>query len=172
MENCVYIISGPPAVEKSSVSNELAYTYDKSAVIEGDMIYLMIRSGLVAPWEDKGYYMDLLWDNIISITDNLIKRDITVIIEYVIFKEQIKKIESFLKARQKKLKYCVLLAEEQTLKERDLSRKEIERTGDLSIRSREEFLSKNISSNNLLYMDNLDIKEITNIIKSSDRFFV
>ena len=95
MENCVYIISGPPAVGKSSVSNELAYTYDKSAVIEGDMIYLMIRSGLVAPWEDKGYYMDLLWDNIISITDNLIKRDITVIIEYVIFKEQIKKITHF-----------------------------------------------------------------------------
>lgn len=80
MENCVYIISGPPAVGKSSVSNELAYTYDKSAIIEGDMIYLMIRSGLVAPWKDKGYYMDLLWDNIISITDNLIKRDITVII--------------------------------------------------------------------------------------------
>ena len=64
------------------------------------------------------------------------------------------------------------MAEEQTLKERDLSRKEIERTGDLSIRSREEFLSKNISSDNLLYTDNLDIKEIANIIKSSDRFFV
>ena len=65
-----------------------------------------------------------------------------------------------------------MLAEEQTLKERDLSRKEIERTGDLSIRSREEFLSKNISSDKLLYTDNLDIKEIANIIKSSDRFFV
>jgi hypothetical protein len=49
LDNCVYIISGPPAVGKSNVSNELAYTYDKSAVIEGDMIYLMIRSGLVAP---------------------------------------------------------------------------------------------------------------------------
>ena len=132
----------------------------------------MIKGGLVAPWEDDGYYMDLFWDNIISITNNLIDRNITVIIEYVIFKEQIKKIESFLKARQIKLKYCVLLAEEQTLKERDLSRKEIERTGDLSIRSREEFLSKNISSDKLLYTDNLDIKEIANIIKSSDRFFV
>lgn len=65
-----------------------------------------------------------------------------------------------------------MLAEEQTLKERDLSRKEIERTGDLSIKSREEFLSKNISSDNLLYTDNLEIKEIVNIIKSSDRFFV
>ena len=172
MEDCVYIISGPPGVGKSSVSNELAYTYDKSAVIEGDMIYLIIRSGLVAPWEDDGYYMDLFWDNIISITDNLIKRDITVIIEYVIFKEQIKKIESFLKAKQIKLKYCVLLAEEQTLKERDSSRAEIERTGDLSIKSRNEFLSKNISSNNILHTDNLDIKEIVNIIKSSDRFFV
>ena len=172
MEKCVYIISGPPGVGKSSVSNELAYTFNKSAVIAGDSIYLMIRSGLVAPWEDDGYYMDLFWDNIISITNNLVDRDITVIIEYVIFEEQIKKIKEFLKKKQMRLKYCVLLAEEQTLKERDLSREEIQRTGDLSIKSRNEFLSKNINKNNLLYTDNLDIKETANIIKTSNRFVV
>lgn len=172
MEKCVYIISGPPGVGKSSVSNELAYTYDKSAVIEGDMIYLMIKGGLVAPWEDDGYYMDLFWDNIISITNNLIDRNITVIIEYVIFEDQIKKIQDFLKARQIKLKYCVLMAEEQTLKERDLLRKEIERTGDLSIKSRNEFLSKNIGENHILYSDDLNIKETVDIIKSSDRFVI
>mgnify|MGYP001648944074 CR=1 FL=1 len=98
--------------------------------------------------------------------------DITVIIEYVIFEEQIKKIKEFLKTKQIKLKYCVLLAEEKTLIDRDLSRVEIERTGDLSIKSRNEFLSKNISKNNLLYTDDLDIKEIVSIIKHSDRFFV
>ena len=172
MEKCVYIISRPPGVGKSSVSNELAYTFNKSAVIEGDSIYLMIRSGLVAPWEDDGYYMDLFWDNIISITNNLVDRDITVVIEYVIFEEQIKKIKEFLKKKQMRLKYCVLLAEEQTLKERDLSREEIQRTGDLSIKSRNEFLSKNINKNNLLYTDNLDIKETANIIKTSNRFVV
>ena len=172
MENCIYIISGPPGVGKSTVSKELAATFDKSAVIEGDMIYLMVKSGLVAPWEDDGYYMDLFWDNIISITANLIDRDITVIIEYVIFEEQIKKIKEFLKTKQIKLKYCVLLAEEQTLKERDLSRPKIERTGHLSIKSRNEFLSKNINQNHLLYTDHLDIKETVNRIKSSDKFFV
>ena len=172
MEKCVYIISGPPGVGKSSVSNELAYTFNKSAVIEGDRIYLMIRNGLVAPWEDDGYYMDLFWDNIISITNNLVDRDITVVIEYVIFEEQIKKIKEFLRKKQMRLKYCVLLAEEQTLKERDLSREEIQRTGDLSIKSRNEFLSKNINKNNLIYTDNLDIKEIANIIKTSNRFVV
>lgn len=172
MENCVYIISGPPGVGKSSVSEELAYSFDKSAVIEGDSIYLMIKSGLVAPWEDDGYYMDLFLDNVISITNNLLARDITVIINYVLFEEQIKKIEEFLKAKQIKLKYCVLLAEEQTLKERDSSREEIERTGELSIKSRNDFLSKNMNKNHLLYTDNLDIKETANIIKSSNRFLV
>ncbi|WP_247906898.1 AAA family ATPase [Streptococcus anginosus] len=172
MENCIYIISGPPGVGKSTVSKELATTFDKSAVIEGDMIYLMVKSGLVAPWEDDGYYMDLFWDNIISLTKNFMDRGITVVIEYVIFEEQLKKIADFLKARQINLKYCVLLAEEQTLRARDLSRKEIERTGDLSITSRNEFLSKNINQNHLLYTDHLGIKETVNIIKSSNRFFV
>ena len=172
MENCVYIISGPPGVGKSSVSEELAYSFDKSAVIEGDSIYLMIKSGLVAPWEDDGYYMDLFWDNVISITNNLLARDMTVIINYVLFEEQINKMKEFLKTKQVNLKYCVLLAEEQTLKERDLSRKEIERTGELSITSRNEFLSRNMNKNHLLYTDHLDIKETANIIKSSENFFV
>ena len=78
MENCVYIISGPPGVGKSTVSKELAYSFDKSAVIEGDLIYLMIKGGLVTPWEDEGYYMDLFWDNIISLTNNFITRGISV----------------------------------------------------------------------------------------------
>ena len=172
MENCVYIISGPPGVGKSTVSKELAYSFDKSAVIEGDMIYLMIKSGLIAPWEDDGYYMDLFWDNVISITNNLLARDMTVIINYVLFEEQIRKMKEFLKTKQVNLKYCVLLAEEQTLKERDLSRKEIERTGELSITSRNKFLSRNMNKNHLLYTDNLDIKKIANIIKSSNRFLV
>ena len=172
LENCVYIISGPPGVGKSSVSKELAYSFDKSAVIEGDMIYLMVKSGLVAPWEDDGYYMDLFWDNIISLTSNLLNRSMTIIIDYVIFEEQIKKNTDFLKARQTRLKYCVLLAEEEKLKERDLSRNEIERTRDLSIKSRKEFLAKNITQEHFLYTDQLDIRETVNLIKTEDRFFV
>ena len=108
MENCVYIISGPPGVGKSTVSKELAYSFDKSAVIEGDLIYLMIKGGLVTPWEDEGYYMDLFWDNIISLTNNFITRGISVVIEYVIFEYQLKKIASFLKEKQVGLKILCL----------------------------------------------------------------
>ena len=173
MENCVYIISGPPGVGKSTVSKELAYSFKKSAVIEGDMIYLMIKGGLVAPWEDDGYYMDLFWDNIISLINNFIDRGITVVIEYVIFEEQLKKIATFLKERQISLKYCVLLAEEETLKDRDGSRKEIKRVGNLSIQARSEFLAKNKEKKkHFLYTDDLKVPKIANIIKTSNRFLI
>ena len=173
MENCVYIISGPPGVGKSTVSKELAYSFKKSAVIEGDMIYLMIKGGLVAPWEDDGYYMDLFWDNIISLINNFIDRGITVVIEYVIFEEQLKKIATFLKEKQISLKYCVLLAEEETLKDRDGSRKEIKRVGNLSIQARSEFLAKNKEKKKyFLYTDGLDVPKIANIIKTSNRFLI
>lgn len=65
-----------------------------------------------------------------------------------------------------------MLAEEEKLKERDLSRNEIERTGDLSIKSRKEFLAKNITQEHFLYTDQLDIRETVNLIKTEDRFFV
>ena len=65
-----------------------------------------------------------------------------------------------------------MLAEEQTLRDRDSSREEIERTGDLSIQSRNEFLTKNIEEHHLLYTDDLDVKETAHIIKTSDRFLV
>lgn len=173
MENCVYIISGPSGVGKSTVSKELAYSFKKSAVIEGDMIYLMIKGGLVAPWEDDGYYMDLFWDNIISLINNFIDRGITVVIEYVIFEEQLKKIVTFLKEKQIGLKYCVLMAEEKTLKDRDDSRKEIERVGNLSIQARSEFLAKNKEKKkHFLYTDDLDVLKIANIIKTSNRFLI
>ena len=173
LENCVYIISGPPGVGKSTVSKELAYSFDKSAVIEGDMIYLMIKSGLVAPWEDDGFYMDLFWDNIISLTNNFLDRGLTVVIEYVIFEDQLKKIATFLKEKQIGLKYCVLMAEEKTLKDRDGSRKEIERVGNLSIQARSEFLAKNKEKEkHFLYTDDLDVKETVGIIKTSNQFLI
>lgn len=108
MENCVYIISGPPGVGKSTVSKELAYSFKKSAVIEGDMIYLMIKGGLVAPWEDDGYYMDLFWDNIISLINNFIDRGITVVIEYVIFLRATKENCNLLKRKTSWLKILCL----------------------------------------------------------------
>ena len=74
------------------------------------------------------------------------------------------------KEKQISLKYCVLLAEEETLKKRDSLRKEIERTGDLSIQSRNEFLAKNIKKNHLLFTDQLDARETARIIKTSIRF--
>ena len=90
-----------------------------------------------------------------------------------IFEYQLKKIACFLKEKQIGLKYCVLMAEEKTLKDRDDSRKEIERVGNLSIQARSEFLAKNKEKEkHFLYTDDLDVPKIANIIKTSNRFLI
>lgn len=60
-----------------------------------------------------------------------------------------------------------------TLKDRDDSRKEIERVGNLSIQARSEFLAENKEKEkHFLYTDDLDVPQIANIIKTSNRFLI
>ena len=46
----LYIITGPAGVGKSTISNKIALNKDKSALIEGDLIYHQVVGGYVSPW--------------------------------------------------------------------------------------------------------------------------
>jgi hypothetical protein len=88
---------------------------------------------LKVPWEEDGTYMDLFWENILAITENFIKRNISVVLEYVIFPEQTKKIVSKFKEKNIPIKYTVLMTDENTNRERDSNRDVNQRMGERAI---------------------------------------
>ena len=55
----LYIITGPAGVGKTTVSELVAESLDKSVLIEGDVIYHQVIGGYKAPWEDGNH----LWEN-------------------------------------------------------------------------------------------------------------
>lgn len=168
----IYVLTGPPGVGKTTISEMLATKMQKSALIQGDAIYLMVKNGIVAPWDDDGTFMDLFWDNVIALTKNFNERNISVILEYVIFPEQMSKFIEHFRRKNVLIKYVVLLADEFTIRARDNNREEKQRTGKRSIISLNEFYEKNINDRSILDTSKLDKKEIVEKIMTENRFII
>jgi len=49
----LFIITGPPASGKSTVSNKMSEMFDKSALLEGDLVYDMVKKGIEVPWNSE-----------------------------------------------------------------------------------------------------------------------
>ncbi len=65
----LYIITGPAGVGKSTISKYLADDMKKSALIEGDHIYHLVRGGYVNPWLE-GNHLEVFWGNCIDLICN------------------------------------------------------------------------------------------------------
>ena len=166
----VYIISGPPGAGKSTASILLSEKYEKSAVIEGDMVYLMVRKGNVAPWLDDGTYVSLFLENVLALTDNFLRRGITVIIDYVLFPHHMDIIKEHYRYTETVLKYAVLLADEKTVRYRDSLRPEIERCGETALMSLSEFRGKSIDPRFIIETEDMAPDRIVDEINRSNRF--
>ena len=81
----LYIITGPAGVGKSTISKELAKSYNKSALIEGDDIYHQVIGGFVQAWKEGNHLKSVLlslkkcldliyWENNHSIVDAYAKK--------------------------------------------------------------------------------------------------
>lgn len=132
----------------------------------------MVKGGIVAPWENDRKSFDLFWDNIIDITNNFIERNMTVVLEYVLFPEQIKKYLEYFRGNGIDVKYSILLAEESIIVERDNNREEYQKTGELSIKSLREFKEKNIDQKFIIDTSYLEVEGIVEEIINNDRFIV
>lgn len=108
-EKSIYIISGPYGVGKSTISKALAQEMKEVALVEGDQIKLMVRGQELPPWDKQ---LSLIWQNILSLTNNFIQNDLSVIIDYVV-EDELEWL--FNNISDVKIHYIVLRADEEIL---------------------------------------------------------
>lgn len=59
----LYLITGPAGVGKSTISNKIANSLDKSVCIEGDDIYHLVVGSYEATWKE-GNHLKFFWKNV------------------------------------------------------------------------------------------------------------
>lgn len=166
--NTIYFITGSAGVGKSTISEKLAMKLEKSAYIEGDLIYHMIKSGYIQPWKDKGEYINLCWENFFSLTNNFISRNIDVVIDYITFPENLNYFRKINKDIN--IKYVVLTAKKEEIIKRDNKREKEYRMGRRVLELINEFEEKGIDEKFKVNTTNQKIEEIVEDILENDKY--
>ncbi len=169
MEKDLYFITGTCGVGKSTTSCQLGKKFDLSVHIDVDDIYNWFVGGYVKPWEDDGSRLNLLKSNLICLINNYIQKGYVPIIDYVLFPEDVEYILN--NVLNVKVKYVVLMSDEHTIINRDLSRDSKQHMGDRALQLLEEFQSKNINEKHILYTTNMNVDDVVNVILNEDRFY-
>ena len=167
-EKTLYIITGPCGVGKSTISQKLAEQFALSCHINADHLYGMVVGGYIEPWKDDGTKLDLLWRNISSLVKNFTSEDYIAIVDYIVFPEHLK----FIKGLNQRVKYVVLTADEDIIRERDLLRPEDQVMGERAIELLAEFKEKNIDSRYIIDTSDKSIEEVIDIILNEERFII
>ena len=165
----LYIITGPAGVGKTTVSELVAESLDKSILIEGDMIYHQVIGGYKAPWED-GNHLDMFWDASIELIDVYLKNGYDVVFDYIVDIDDLSKIKE--RFHNYPIKFVILISDEDTLIKRDRRR-------DISNQMKErckillrDFINKNFDDKYYLDTSNMDIDEISKEILNKSQFDV
>jgi Gluconate kinase len=165
MNHTVYIISGPAGVGKSTTSQRLVKQLKKSAYISGDDISHIPVNGRGLPWLDQDS-LDLIWNNIWSLTSNLLDYRFDVVVDYVTFPAEALRLAEKLKHRDIKVVYVVLLVDEETIVLRDRLRPEVDQMGERSLILLQEFENDDsLSDRNKLYTQHYSIDQLPEIIQ-------
>ncbi|WP_231597452.1 AAA family ATPase [Bacillus sp. SA1-12] len=142
----IYIISGPCGVGKSTVSKEVARMINRGVLIEGDLLNSMIVGDSELAWEER---LEINWNNILSLTRNVILHHYNVVIDYVVetelewFCQQVSDLNV-------QIKYVVLTANETQLIER------LNKRGDSHLIERSLFLLNEFETSGLHRLYRLD----------------
>ena len=159
--NKLYLITGPAGVGKSTISKALAQKLSKSVLLEGDDIYHMVKGGYISPWKE-GNHMGLFWKNSISLIKNSLENGYDVVFNYIIKKEEYKKLKEEFKEFE--IIFKVLLVSEDELLRRDSLREEDCRMNERCIVLLNSFKKQDFNDKYIIDTTNLDINETLNIV--------
>lgn len=165
----LYIITGPAGVGKSTISKELAKINSKSVLIEGDDIYHQVVGGYIPAWKD-GNHLDVFWDICFNMFQTYISYGYNVIFNYIVTPNIVDRIKPIFK--DCKIKFVILLADENTLLHRDSQRPEDCQMKERCITLLNNFKNKNYDLKNILDTTDLSIDEIVNIIENNNKFIL
>lgn len=153
----LYLITGPAGVGKSTISKLLAERKDKCALIEGDDIYHFVKGGYVSSWKD-GNHLGVFWENCLDIINNFLNNDYDVVFNYIIKKKDLDMIRKSFPSIE--IKFVLLLADNETLINRDNLREEDCRMGERVLILKDEFINQNFPEKYILDTTDLSIEDI------------
>ncbi len=165
----LYIITGPAGVGKSTISNKIALNKDKSALIEGDLIYHQVVGGYVSPWME-GNHLDTFWKVCINTIKAYLEDGYDVVFNYIIEPERLEKLKENFKYYD--LRFVVLMVNEDILLKRDKERPEDSQMKERCIVLLNEFKNHNYDSKNIIDTSYISLDDVVNTIEMEDRFII
>ena len=165
----LYIITGPAGAGKSTISRKIAESKSKSVLIEGDDIYHQVVGGYVQAWK-QGNNLDIFWKICIDMIDIYLSYGYTVVFNYIVNPENIKALQD--KFKEYKIKFIILITDEETLLSRDKERPKDCQMGERCLTLLNDFKNKNYNKNNFLDTSNLSVNETLEEIEKDNKYFI
>jgi hypothetical protein len=171
MSGKIIIISGPAGVGKSTTAGIFAEKLKKSAYVSGDTVSHMSVAGREKPWESESANK-LIWKNIKDLTKNFLDYGCDVVVDWIVFWNDIKQYTFDLIEQGIEVRYVILWAEKSAHIERDRQRPKEIQMGERVLILRDEFLNSCVPSRFFLDNTTTDIENIIKIIQLDSRFLV
>ena len=171
MSGKIIIISGPAGVGKSTTDRIFAEKLKKSAYVSGDTVSHMSVAGREKPWESEGANK-LIWKNIKDLTKNFTDYGCDVVIDWIVFWDDIKQYTIDWIEQGFEVRYVILWAEENTHLERDRQRPKEIQMGERVLILRDEFLNSCAPSHFFIDNTTTDIESVIKRIQSDRQFLV
>lgn len=165
----LYLITGPAGVGKSTISKKIAETLEKSALIEGDFIYSQVVGGYEKPWKD-GNHLDIFWDICFENIKIYLNHGYDVVFNYIITPNTLENFKNLF--RNYRIKFVVLMCDEETILKRDSNRPLDCQMQDRCITLLNSFKNKNFDKNYILDTTLLNIDGVINKIQETENYII
>ena len=79
----LYLITGPAGVGKSTISQQISKSLDKSVLLEGDEFYHHVVNPDISAWKE-GNHLDIFWKEVENSIKLYLENGYDVIFNYII----------------------------------------------------------------------------------------